>query len=161
MFARVSTTPCRRPGLKGIQLQDVGPGGKVRIFAAGKKLIVYLNVGPRRVPGVLAAAVNEVFGMLGDPGMIGSNVIRHEIQQQLHAALGQLLARDGQTFRSAQVVGRPHSVGCNKVIPHCRMAESRAALAESPAAGPGLRLAMAMPAGLRSQTPISQTASKP
>ncbi len=58
--------------------------------------------------------------MLCHPGMIGGNVVGHEIQQQLHAPLGQFLPRCGQCPRAAQVaihniltnaVRRSHIVG--------------------------------------------------
>ena len=35
--------------------------------------------------GSLGIALDEILGMLGDPGMIGGDVIRNEIENQPHA----------------------------------------------------------------------------
>ena len=41
-------------------------------------------------------AVNEVVGMIFDPGMIEAHVIGHEIEHQLQTALSEPLAQTGQ-----------------------------------------------------------------
>ena len=50
----------------------------------------YLNVGCRVAPGILGISANEVLGVLGNPRMVRCYVVRHEIQEQLHASLSEL-----------------------------------------------------------------------
>ena len=99
----VSLTACRSPRLKRIQLQYIRPSREVRVTSAGTYGSSYLKVGCWVVPGVVGVPSNEVLRMFGDPRVIRRYVVRHEIEDQLHAPLGEFLTGDGETLRTSEM----------------------------------------------------------
>ena len=73
-------------GLAVIELQRVGPAGKVRIASVGQQQIAPLALDPgvvlRRAGQVEFRAGDVILGMVLDPGMIQSRVIGNEVQHQ-------------------------------------------------------------------------------
>ncbi len=63
-----------------------------------------VNEGCGFVPGIVDSPANKEFGVLSDPGVIGRDMVRHEIQKELHASLRQLLPRDCKTCRTSKVL---------------------------------------------------------
>ena len=116
----------RRPhgGQRGVELHHLGPGGEVRIAAAGEHPARGLDVGRRVVPEVVLGPGDQVLGVLRHPGVVGRDVVRHEVEDEPHTAPGQLVSGDGQALVAAEVgvdvvradaVRRPHDVGVDEV----------------------------------------------
>src|SRR5271157_475386 len=92
-----------KPGLKPIELQNIGPCREVRIPSAGVDSSLYHNVGCRVVPGILGIPANEVLRMLGDTRVVRRHMVGHEIEEQVHAPLREFLPGNGETFRASEV----------------------------------------------------------
>ena len=90
-------------GLKCIQLQDIGPCREVRVSPACVNGPSYLQVGCRVDSGILSSPANEILGVLCDPRVVWRYVVRHKIQEQLHAALRQLSPSIRETFWATQL----------------------------------------------------------
>ena len=105
--------------------------------------------------------MNEIVGMDNDPRMVRCHVVGDKIENQADTSLRQFLPSDGKSFRTAQLFVdhvAAHAVSRSHVVLGTRKSGSARLKSSSRL---WFRLAMAMPAGLRSQTPISHTASKP
>ena len=92
-----------KSGLKRIELQNIRPSREVGATAAGEDISLYHNVGCRLVSSIIGISANEILGVFGDPRVIRRNMIRNEVQEQLHASLRELLPGDGEAFRAAEV----------------------------------------------------------
>ena len=90
-------------GRKGVQLDDVGPGGKVRVAAVGQHAVTDPDEGGRIPFEVFVAPGDEVLRVRRRPGMVGRNVIRHEVEDQLQATLRQLPAGRSEPLRTAEL----------------------------------------------------------
>ena len=93
-----------QPRMKGVELEHIRPRRKVTDPSRART--------PCRRPGKIRpasvpdrrAALNEVFRMIGDPGMVRRHVVGNEIEDQPHAPLGQLRLAAGEPVRSAQML---------------------------------------------------------
>ena len=106
------------------------------------------------------AALHQTLRVLRDPGMIARQVVGHEIKHQAQAQSPQPAAQRSQSLVAAQ--RRIDSIGVDGVggahhIFFGIVGQSIAVFLLKP----GRSRATLRPSGLRSQTPISQTASKP
>jgi hypothetical protein len=91
-------------GLEGIDLHDVRPRREVGVFSAGEDLFSCANVGAWVVAEIVGAALDEMLGMVLNPGAIGSDVVGHEIKQEFYAAIGEFAAGDGQALWAAEML---------------------------------------------------------
>ena len=153
----VATTAA--PQLRGerVQLHDVGPGREVGVAAVGEHPSVPTNEPGR--PRSLGAARSTPGARqsTGGQGRRGSARSRGSARARApRAPTERRRARPGR--RGSR---RPRSRGCSTASRRRPPAGSRAAPRRNEATSPSFSSAIAIPAGLRSQTPISQTASKP
>ena len=109
---------------------------------------------------VVGVALDEVLGVVDEPRVIGRDVVGHEVDEQAHATLGQRGSGGGEAAPAAEAcvdlvaadaVGRADHVGVVEVGEGG--VERRHLVGDSSAS--------CTPAGLRSHTPISHTASTP
>ena len=95
-------------GVGVVELQRVGPAGEIRIAAVGQDQIAPLAFDPgvvlRSAGQVVFGALNEIVGMIFDPGMIEPHVIGHEVEHELQAALAEPLAQAGQGRVAAEIL---------------------------------------------------------
>ena len=95
-------------GVGVVELQRVGPAGEIGIAAVGEQQVAGRSIDPgvilRSAGQVEFGAVDEILGMLLDPGMIEAHVIGDEIEHQLQAALLQSFAEAGQGGVAAEVL---------------------------------------------------------
>ena len=89
--------------MKGVELKHIRPRREVRVPAAGEHLPTKRNEGSRIVAHIVSGPVNEVLGMIADPGIVWRNVIGYEVEDQAQAALSELTPRGGQALRSAEM----------------------------------------------------------
>jgi len=87
---------------EGVQLQHIRPGQKVGVAATGEAAAGHFNAGSG-ASQLLLIGRDEILGMLGDPGVIGCDVVGYEIEDKAHAALCQFAAGDRQRLRPSQV----------------------------------------------------------
>ena len=148
-------------GRERVELGDVRPRREVRVAAAGDDGVADREEARRLAGEVVGGALDEVLGMVDEPGVVGGDVVGHEVDEQPHPALGQRGPGRGQAVAAAEAgvdlvaadaVGRADDVGVGEIGE--RGVERRHLVGGS--RGPGRT-----PAGLRSQTPISHTASTP
>ena len=96
-----------------VELQRVGPAGEIGIAAVGQEQIALLAFDPgvvlRGAAQVELRALDEMLGMILDPGMTEPHVIGDEIEHQLEAALLQPLAQPGQRGIAAETSDGPCS----------------------------------------------------
>ena len=157
----VSIAACRRPGWKALSCRTSGQAGKYGSRPQAKTFPSSLDEGRRIAPQVVRASLDEVLGMLADPGVVGRDVVGHEVEDQPHAARGERAGGPRPAPSGRRGARRRRSGARSRASRRCPRPRSRAAPAGSPSRSPGFRMEIAMPAGLRSQTPMSQTASKP
>jgi hypothetical protein len=62
---------------------------------------LYLDVGCRVFSGFRGRPAKEILDVLGDPRVIGRYMVRHKIQEQLHASFRELSPGNGKTFRAS------------------------------------------------------------
>ena len=88
-------------------------------------------------------------------------MVRHKIEDETQAALGEHLPGGCEPLRTAEMCiddVAAHAVGrADIVLPREKSGRARRKSSRSPS----FRMEIAIPAGLRSQTPMNQTASKP
>jgi hypothetical protein len=68
---------------------------------------------------VVRIAADEILRMSSDPRMIGSDMVGHEIQNQVQAPFRELPAGYGKTFRSPKMLVdhiTPHTIGRAHVV---------------------------------------------
>ena len=93
--------------------------------------------------------------------MVRCHVVRDKIENQTDASLRQFLPSRGKSFRTAQLFVDHVAAHAVSAIPRCPAGRKSGNARLKSSIRPSFRLAIAMPAGLRSQTPISHTASNP
>ena len=102
-----------RGGVGVVELQCVGPAGEIRITAVGQEQIATLAFDPgvvlRSAGQVEFGALDEIVGMIFDPGMIEPHVIGHEVEHELQAALAEPLAQAGQRGVTPEILDAPCS----------------------------------------------------
>ena len=74
-------------GIGIVELQSVAPTIKIRIAAMSKDLLLAIiqsesSVVLRRGGDIVGGALYEIIGMLVDPGMVESHVVRDKIEHQ-------------------------------------------------------------------------------
>src|SRR5882672_1036310 len=90
--------------LEGVQLQDIGPGRKVRVSSASEDCSAHLRIGAAILHDVSGTATDEVLRMFDDPRMVRSDVVRYEIQDQVHSPLRELTPGNRKAFRASEIV---------------------------------------------------------
>ncbi len=97
--------PCCLPKsrLESIQLQYIRPSREIRVTSTSTYGSSYLKVGCWVVPGVVGVPSNEVLRMFGDPRVIRRYVVRHEIEDQFHAPLGEFFTGNGEALRTCEM----------------------------------------------------------
>ena len=97
-----------RGGVGVVELQCVGPAGEIGITAVGEDQIAPLafdsGIVLRSAGQVEFGALNEIVGMIFDPGMIEPHVIGHEVEHELQAALAEPLAQAGQSSVTPEIL---------------------------------------------------------
>jgi hypothetical protein len=63
------------PGVKGVELEDIGPGREVRIAPAGIDPPCQRCEGGRITLGIVGASLNEMFRIPGDPQVVRRHVV--------------------------------------------------------------------------------------
>ncbi len=147
-------------GLKGVELENIRPCREVWVPAAGEHLAFHLDEGGRGVAHVVSTPLNEVLGMIADPGIVRRDVIGNEVEDQAQPALSEMAPRGGESLGSAEMFVNDvaaHAVRRADIV--CGEKSGRAFLKSW--RSPSFRMEMPIPAGLRSQTPMNHTASKP
>lgn len=124
MSSSVATTRSRNAGGERIELHHVGPRREVRIASPGDHAAGDLDEPLRLLLDVGSVAADEELGMLDRPRVVGRDVVRHEVEEQPHAASGQGLPRDRETVPAAEpridlvapnAVRRADDVGCDQI----------------------------------------------
>ncbi len=90
--------------LEGVQLQNIGPGRRVRVSSASEDCSAHLRIGNRIVHDVSSTATDEVLRMFDNPRMVRSDVVRYEIQDQVHSPLRELTPGNRKAFRASEIV---------------------------------------------------------
>src|SRR5262249_43947567 len=107
-------------GIRIVKLKRVGPAVEVRIPAMSEKQITTLTLDPyvilRSAGQVKLAALDEVFGMIFDPGMAKPHVIGIVVEHEFEDALLEALAQPRQCRVTAEI-------GVHRIAGDC---ESRA-----------------------------------
>ncbi len=157
-----NSSHCRfpKPWLKRIHLQDILPSREVRISPTRKNTFSYHGVRNGIVPDIVKIPSNKVFGMLADPRMIQREMVGNKIEQQAEAPPGKFLTGAGQTLRATEALIdyiAPDAVGRSYIVFWLEIRKCSTEITHQVS----LRLEIAMLVGLRSQTPMNQTASKP
>ena len=91
------------PRLKGVELEHIRPRREVGIPAKGKHLFSDLNEGRRIVLRIVGIPLNEVIGMIDDPGVVRRHVVGHKIEDEPHAALAEHASCGCKSRRAAEV----------------------------------------------------------
>ena len=159
MSSRVSPS---RPGAceKASSCTTSGHGREVRVAAAGQHAAAGVEPGVGVLGEVVRRAADEPLGVLADPGVVGRHVVRHVVEQQPGPARRAARAATASPSRTAEPLVddvAAHAVRRADDVTGPQVGQRGP---ERAAARRRLR-AIARPAGLRSQTPISQTASTP
>src|ERR1700752_3482072 len=88
--------------LKGVQLKNVRPGRKAGIPSARENGAEHFEVRTWIILRVFGITLDEVLRMFQNPGMVWRHVIRHEVENQVHAPLRELLPRNRQALRASK-----------------------------------------------------------
>ena len=96
-----------QPGMKGVELSRVDPGGEVRIASASDHQLLARRISNRKEVArlrleVFQRAADKILGMLNQPAMVDRDMIGYEIKNQLDAMCSQPLAEDRQPVAPAQ-----------------------------------------------------------
>ena len=90
-------------GIGVVELQGVGPAGKVRIAAVGEQQVAALAFDPgvvlRSASQIEFGTLDEEIGMIFDPGMAEPHVIGDEVEHELEAAFAEPFAQACQRRR--------------------------------------------------------------
>ncbi len=151
--------PSRSPARERVQLDDVRPRREVGVLAvrehAGRRLEE-----ARRVRGELGGgAPDEVVGVLGRPRVIGRDVVRDVVEDQAQTRGRRARPAPRRARSRRRNAARARSRGRSTASRSRRPAGGPAGSRGSSRRAPAFCCAIASPAGLRCQTPISQTAS--
>ena len=161
MSISVSAVASRSARREGVQLHDVRPRREVGVTAVGEDLAGDVEPGRPGRASRSAVAADEPLRVVAHPGVVGRDVVGHEVQEQPGAAPAQLGPGDREAGGTAErVVDDVAADAVRRADDVVRCRSGRAARNED-AAAPGCPGRRARPAGLRSHTPISQTASTP
>ena len=63
---------------------------------------------------VVGGALDEVLGVLDQPGVVGGDVVRDEVDEELHALVGQRGPSGGQAGPAAEAVVHLVAAGCSR-----------------------------------------------
>ena len=148
-------------GREGVQLHDVGPGGEVRVAAVGEDAAADPDERGRVAREIVLAAARRSTrdAPPSTDGRARRGSARSRGSARARARRAPPARRRGRPARPG--AHRPRSRGCSTASRPRPRRRSRAARAGRTRSSPSFSSAIAIPAGLRSQTPISQTASKP
>ena len=80
-------TACRSCGLKALSWRTSGHGAKKGSRPQAQAIPLTVMNAAGFFWASSAGAVDEVLGVLGGPRMVGRDVVRYEVEQQVHAAL--------------------------------------------------------------------------
>src|SRR5206468_6999706 len=78
-----------QPGRERVKLYDVLPGGEVRVFAIREHAPIGLQESSGIGLEVGSRSVDEVFGMLQRPLVVGGDVVGHVVEDQPDSTCGQ------------------------------------------------------------------------
>ena len=145
-----------------VELDDIGPRREVRVAPvreeSGHRWPARRSGSATRSSGT---APHEQFRSGRDPWVIGRDVIRHVVEDQPHAPVRERRPRRRQPGGGHRTTRRRRSVA-RSTANRARRSRSRSgSAARKESISCALDRAMRRPAGLRSHTPISQTASTP
>ena len=159
--AMVSITACRSPGWKALSWSTSGHAGKYGSRPQANTFPPTATNDAGSLPRIVGVSLNEVFGMIADPGMIRRHVVGHEIEDEPQAALARACYARRRVPAARRGVRRRRSGARSRASRHCPPPTKSGRARRKSSRSPGLRMEIAIPAGLRSQTPMNQTASKP
>ncbi len=98
-------------GVAVVQLQRVGPAIEVRVAPVRQHTRALARLHPTVVLGrcgeLLLRAGHEEVRVVGDPGVIRSHVVRHEVEDEAQAATLKALAEPGERLVAAEVLVHP------------------------------------------------------
>ena len=123
------------PRLKGVELEHIGPRREEGVPAAGKHLSARLDEGRRIVPRVVGVPLDEVFRVIADPGVVRSDVVGHEIEDEPHAALCERFPGCCEPLRTAEVPiddVAAHAVGRADIVLRREVGKGAAEVLEEP-----------------------------
>ena len=151
-----------QPRVEGIELEHVGPGREVRVPAAGQ----HLAPRPRRTRPDRGAESSsspwmKYSGCVGTQGGRAPRGWGRNRGSSRRPRSRELFAGGRQPRRAARGARRRRSGARSRASRHCPRPRSRAGRGGNPRAAPRSAWRSSIPAGLRSQTPMNQTASKP
>ncbi len=91
-------------GTERIELSHILPRREIRIPAVRDDRTTRLEELPRFLGQIARRALNEILRMIHDPRMVWRNVVRNEIKDQSHAAIGQHLSGCRQAVGPAKLI---------------------------------------------------------
>src|SRR5690242_14310987 len=89
--------------LESVQLKNIRPCREEGIASAREHDVEQLEVRRWIILRIFGTTSDEILRMFGHPRMIRRQVIRHEIENQIHAPLRELLPRNRQTLRTSKM----------------------------------------------------------
>jgi hypothetical protein len=113
-----------KSGRERVELGDVGPGREERVAAPGDHVVVDGEERGRIDVGLPVGASYEVVGVFRQPGMVGRDMVRYEVDDETDAALGKGTARHRQPGAPAEAlvdlvapdaVRRPDHIGVAEI----------------------------------------------
>ena len=107
------------PGLKGVELEHIRPRREVRVPAAGEHLPPNSMKDAGSFFSILSAPLNEVLGMIADPGVVRRHVVGNEVEDQPQSALAEHASRGGKSLRPAEMFVNDvaaHAVGRADIV---------------------------------------------
>ena len=158
----VSIDRAAQVGRERVQLDDVRPGREVRVAAVREHAAADARrTTPGRARGRRRCRGRSTPGASAVHGWSGATWFGTKSRISPSAALARAPRAPRRARPARRGARRPRSRGCSTASRRRPRSRSRAARAGSSRRAPSFSSAIAIPAGLRSQTPISQTASKP
>ena len=156
---------CAAPAAKALSCSDVRPRREVGVPAAGDDRLADLG---RKAAGSLArssaAALDEALGVLGQPRVVGADVVGYEVDEQPHAPFGQGGPRRfGEAGLAAEAPGDLDSGGSEYAEPMTSASprSGSAARERRHLLGRPRNAKFGAEPGWRCHTPISHTVSTP
>ena len=101
-------------GRERVELGDVRPRREVGVAATGDDRVADGEEARWIAGEVVGAPLDEVLGVVGEPRVIGSDVVGHEVDQQAHPTLGERGSGGGKAAPAAEARRRPRSGGCSR-----------------------------------------------